>query len=426
MPYFSTSPDGLGEFGCGADCSCKSCRKTAASNLGEVYEREEVAPSAPATPPAAPKIGGWLGEPPLAIPCISVVPGQLRMPPFEILIGYAPGQWRLDQARFARIQRLAEHIVRAWTTASPVAAVRLIGFAELPEARAGVQRAVAARAALMDAIRRLNSGFVRAIQFGAEEGDLAPASIRGWRRVEIFLWIGPRTLFAPPVKPFPVRVPLTRVTPPDGMPRPAEVARSVYESQRFGEPKKKNSAPRGLTVRAEFVIRTTTVPYVNGDPFTDGEIRIIIWDGAGNRILWPPKREFISASKVGGVISSPPLSGIESNEIAIMALVRFGGSSGRTHQITGLFPLPTSDKFTLTVYVDLKAAKIQVKTAKTDEKVVREARAKLALQAKIINDMIRSSTLIRTLDTGGFQVELEHFTGTLGFHPSPKQILGRQ
>ena len=182
------------------------------------------------------------------------------------------------------------------------------------------------------------------------------------------------------------------------------------------------------------MIRTTTIPFINGDPFTDGEIEIIIWKGAGNRILWPPKkqRNFISASKVDGVISSPPLSGIEDDEIAIMALVRFGGADGRTHQITGLFPLPASDEFKLRVFVDLKAASVVVRAANSDG-ASRRARTKLAQQAKIINAMIRSGTTIRPRDekaaTGGagvFQVELEHFTGTLGFDPTPKRILGRQ
>ena len=192
-----------------------------------------------------------------------------------------------------------------------------------------------------------------------------------------------------------------------------------------------------LPVRAEFVIRTTTVAYTNGEPFKDGEIKIIIWEGAGNRILWPPEkqRHYISASKVGGVISSPTLSGIESDEIAIMALVRFGGADGRMHQITGLFPLPASDEFKLRVYVDLKAASVVVTAANIDAitRDPRKARAKLAKEAKIIDAMIRSGTTVRPLDekaakggAGKFQVELEHYTGTLGFDPRPKQILGRQ
>ena len=134
MAYFSTDPGGLGEFGCGADCSCKSCRS--ASNIGEVYEKEEIAPPAPAKPPATPKMGGWIAEPALPRPRVSAMPGQRRKPPFEVLTGYAPGQWRLSPAQLARIQRLAEHVVRAWTTASPVTGIRLIGFAEAAEPEA--------------------------------------------------------------------------------------------------------------------------------------------------------------------------------------------------------------------------------------------------------------------------------------------------
>ena len=192
-----------------------------------------------------------------------------------------------------------------------------------------------------------------------------------------------------------------------------------------------------ITVHAAFVIRTTTIPYVNGEPFKDGEIKIIIWEGAGNRILWPPEkqRNYISASKAGGLISSPPLAGIESDEIAIMALVRFGGANGRTHQVTGLFPLPDSDEFKLRVYVDLKAASVVVRAANIDAitRDARKARAKLAKEAKIIDAMIRSGTTVRPLDekaakggAGEFRVELEHYTGTLGFDPRPKRILGRQ
>jgi len=416
MAYYSTDPDELGEFDCGADCSCKSCRSGAASNLGEVYEKENMPPPAPAQPPI-PKIGGWFAEAPLPRPPISVMPRKLRRPPFEVLTGYAPGQWRLNDAQLGRIQRLAKHIVRTWTITSPVSRVRVIGFAEPAEAPVGLQRAVAVRAALTDAIGRLNPGIGRAIPFSAEEGPPVPASAGPTRRVDVFLRRGRRTLFAPPV----------------GILRPA-IARRLYTSPRFGEPKAK---VRTITVRAEFVIRTTTIPYVNGDPFKDGEIRIIIWEGAGNRIVWPPEkqRNYISASKVGGVISSPPLAGIESDEIAIMALARFGGADGRTHQITGLFPLPASDEFKLTVYVDLKAASVVVTAANIDAitRDPRKARAKLAKEAKIIEAMIRSGTTVKPLDekaakggAGRFQVELEHYTGTLGFYPRPKRILGRQ
>ena len=412
MAYYSTDPDELGEFACGADCSCKGCRSSSVSNLGEVYEREDMPPLAANPPP--PKIAGWFGEAPAPTPRTSLIPGELLRRPFEVLTGYPPGQWRLDAPQLGRIQRLAKHIVRTWAIASPISRVRIVGFAEPAEPQAALRRAVATRAALADAIGRLTPAIVPAIRFRAEQGGLVPASIGASRRVDIFLWRGRRTPFA---RPF-------------GILRPA-IAPRLYTPQRLGEPKTK---VRTITVRAAFVIRTTTIPYVNGEPFEDGEIRIIIWEGAGNRILWPPEkqRNYISASKVGGVISSPPLAGIESDEIAIMALVRFGGANGRRHQITGLFPLPASDEFKLRVYVDLQAASVVVRAANSDA-TTRKARAKLAKEAKIIDGMIRSGTLVRPLDekaakggAGAFKVELEHYTGTLGFNPTPKQILGRQ
>ena len=198
MAYFSTEPEGLGEFGCGADCSCKSCRSP--SNLGEVYEKEEIPSPSPAKPPAAPKVGGWFGEPPFTWPRVSVVPGQLRMPPFEVLTGYAPGQWRLNQAQLARIQRLAEHIARTKTTPSPVTGVRLIGFAEPAEAHVGLRRAVGARAALADAISQLSPGVLGGVKFSAEDGGPTAASAGGVRRVEILLRVGIGATFAPPVR----------------------------------------------------------------------------------------------------------------------------------------------------------------------------------------------------------------------------------
>ncbi len=185
MAYFSTNPGGLGEFGCGADCSCKSCRS--ASNVGEVYQKEEIAPPASARPTAAPKMAGWFGESPFPRP-------------FKVLSGYPPGEWRLSPAQLAQIQRLAEHIVRAWTTASPVTGVRLIGFAEPTEAQAGLRRAVGARAALTDAISRLNPGVLGGVQFSAEDGGLIPASGGTVRRVEILLRVGISAPFAPPVR----------------------------------------------------------------------------------------------------------------------------------------------------------------------------------------------------------------------------------
>ena len=212
------------------------------------------------------------------------MPGQLRRPPFEVLTGYAPGQWRLNAAQLGRIQRLAEHIVHTWTISSPTSRVRMVGFAEPSEPQAALQRAVAARDALADAVGRLNPRIGHAIQFGAEQGPpvVAFAPLLGGSRFSC----GKNA-----------ELPLLHVL---GYRDRSEIARRIYASQYFGEPQAKQRSV--LTVHAAFVIRTTTVPYVNGEPFKDGEIKIIIWEGAGNRILWPPEkqRNYISASKAGG------------------------------------------------------------------------------------------------------------------------------
>jgi hypothetical protein len=65
MAYFSSAPNELGYFGCGADCSCKSCR-TATANFSQVYEEEEPPPPPRRRPSrSAPQLAGFFGRPPL-------------------------------------------------------------------------------------------------------------------------------------------------------------------------------------------------------------------------------------------------------------------------------------------------------------------------------------------------------------------------
>ncbi|HYT54606.1 MAG TPA: hypothetical protein VEQ38_07835 [Verrucomicrobiae bacterium] len=229
MAYFSSNSSELSGFGCGPGCACKSC----ASNLAEVYEEEKPAPPAPPPKarPASPKIGAWFGEPPLLQPHASLMPGQLRMPAFETLTGYAPGGWRLNQAQLAQIQRLAAHVIRTWTTTTPVTGIRLIGFAEAGEPQAALQRTDAARAAINAAVSQLNPRILRGIQFSSEDGGSAPGAGGIVRRVEILLWVGLGVPFTPPVQPTPWRVPRIPVGPPVQIPTPAEAARRVFRPE---------------------------------------------------------------------------------------------------------------------------------------------------------------------------------------------------
>jgi hypothetical protein len=225
MSYFSTDSGGLGEFSCGAGCSCKQCR----SNLAEVYEEEEVPEKAPSK--GAPKMGAWFGELPQPQPQVSLMPGHLRMPAFETLTGYAAGGWRLNRTQRAQIQRVAEHVIRTWTTSSPVTGIRLVGFAEAAEPQAALQRADAARAAITAAISTLNPRILRAIQFSSEDGGAVPGAGGIVRRVEILLWIGLGVPFTPPVRPTPWQVPRIPVGPPVQIPSPAEAARRVFRPE---------------------------------------------------------------------------------------------------------------------------------------------------------------------------------------------------
>src|SRR5262249_33587362 len=104
------------------------------------------------------------------------------------------------------------------------------------------------------------------------------------------------------------------------------------------------------------------------DPFV--EIRIVIWDGRANRLLWPRKgtttSTYKNSSSVNGLIVPPKLTGIESDEITIMAVARFGGSDGQVHNIAGVFPMPDRDRFQLITYVEYKTTTLIVSARNMD------------------------------------------------------------
>jgi hypothetical protein len=251
MAYFSPDQLDLGYFACGSGCRCKSCRSNA-SQLAETYieEEEDERPGPQTQPPAPPRlqrrrrvlrrpntvraptiIGSHLGESLPAERRISSI-RNLRLPPFEVLRGFGPGRWRLDQTHLAQIQRLAEHIVRTWTTTSPVTGIKFVGYADPVERQTAVQRVGAARAALVDAISRLNAAVLPGIELSSEDGGSSPAQDGVVRRVEILLWVGFGIPFAPPAqRPSVWALPQIRVSPPVRIPTPAEVARKVYSMQ---------------------------------------------------------------------------------------------------------------------------------------------------------------------------------------------------
>jgi hypothetical protein len=212
MGYISTS--GFGEFSCGRDCACKACR-SGTPNLAEVYEEDDQ-PEAPQPPRRrqsrrTANLGGVFEEPPLAKPRISLLPGQLRMPPLETIYGFAPGQARLTPEQAQRIGRLAQYVAGMFGSNPAPLSIRLVGYIDENEwdGQLGAQRAAAVQVELGRAIAGLNPGLAARIQFTPTNCGFST----GGRRVEVVLWVGPS---APPAAPcsFP-------------LPSPAEVARRM-------------------------------------------------------------------------------------------------------------------------------------------------------------------------------------------------------
>jgi len=253
VAYFSDYSD-LGNFGCGADCSCKSCR-AAPANFSQVYEEEEPAAPPPPAGPAVPKMGGWFGAYSLGRPRpFGFVPrgwgfGQPPLPG-RLNVGPAPQRLRflnLDQFNWNQagltpqhlplVRQLAEHVRASWRSMQPIGFVRLIGHTDNtgPEkynVSLGNQRAEAVKAALETLLKDdIISGRIRvAILVDPSPGESAPVAsnrtISGRalnRRVEVFI--------APPL---PRTPPLTNDR-PIRLPSPEEAARRVFHEETVEE-----------------------------------------------------------------------------------------------------------------------------------------------------------------------------------------------
>jgi outer membrane protein OmpA-like peptidoglycan-associated protein len=199
----------LGSLGCGAGCSCASCRQTAGSvsGLGERYvpEEEEVTTPPTATPaPAAPprsNLSGWgrFGEP-LARRRLSPSGLQLRIPAFATLTGFARGGASLNSAQLERVKRVAEFVAQSWRGTSPIMSIRITGYIDANESQSdlGQRRAATVRDALLRALGSAQPGLATRLRWIMEDRGLSAVA-----KVEIYLWYGPTP---PPVPPL-VRVP---------------------------------------------------------------------------------------------------------------------------------------------------------------------------------------------------------------------------
>jgi len=260
MAYFS-DPNEMGGFGCGADCSCKSCRGTTA-NLSQVYEEEEPPPPAPTSPSAVPKMGGWLGAYSLgrARPFAAArfgwpgwgfgqpalrAPGRSRLqvgatPPYLRFLNLDRFDWSkpsLTPRHLPMVKQLADHVRASWRSMQPIGFIRLIGHTDDtgPEkfnVSLGNQRAESVKSALETILKDdIVSGRIRiAILVEPSPGESTPIAsnrtIAGRainRRVEVFV--------APPLPPTP---PISSDR-PVRLPTPEETARRVFRPETIEE-----------------------------------------------------------------------------------------------------------------------------------------------------------------------------------------------
>ncbi|HET8728770.1 MAG TPA: hypothetical protein VFO41_14780, partial [Alphaproteobacteria bacterium] len=187
---------------------------------------------------------------------------------------------------------------------------------------------------------------------------------------------------------------------------------------------------RRLRVETQFWIHSTTFypdpPRLNGE-MNDQEIAVRIWDGRGNRLLWPSKAKlgvYYQAKLINGLITGPMMTGIESDEVTIMAVVRYGGAGGKLYSKAVAYKLPAGEELEVTVYVTYTSTSVVVKAA-NETAAVTKARKTLREKYGITDAMIFGS-LIKPMadDPGWFTVDLDHYTGEMRFAPKPAMTLG--
>ncbi len=238
---------------CSPGCGCWRCRSVRIVRLGETYEEEDLDEPRQRQGPRqgrAPRLGeAVLRPPPLRAsrwqrPSLPVP--QLRLPPYEVIDGFALNQPHLLPGQRTRVQSLAQRIVASWRTTSPVTRIRLVGYVHNSETTPNLdqRRVEAVQSALVSAISALNPGLVSRIQF--EPGH--PAGVTAQNpRVEIFAWMGLGTPSFPPL--------------PPRIPPPSEAAREYL--QRRGE-----FGPETIEQRINRILRTAPPARPAGRSFT--------------------------------------------------------------------------------------------------------------------------------------------------------------
>ena len=150
-----------------------------------------------------------LTVPPPPRPSLLQPAPQLRMPPYETIVGFARDVSTLTAAQVERVNRVADFIASTWPGNGAITSVRVTGYINTDEWKTGLgeQRALAVRATLVSALNRLRPNLATRLRWITEDRGLGSEA-----KVDIYLWAGPTP---PPIPPL-VRVP-----------SPAEAARTM-------------------------------------------------------------------------------------------------------------------------------------------------------------------------------------------------------
>ncbi|HEV7397406.1 MAG TPA: hypothetical protein VGN86_12915 [Pyrinomonadaceae bacterium] len=228
-----------------------------------------------------------LTVPPQPRPSLLQPGPQLRLPPYETIVGYARDRSSLTSAQLDRVRRVADFIASTWPGNGAITSVRVTGYIDTDEWLSGLgeQRALAVRAAMLAALNQARPGLSANIRLITEDRGLGSVP-----KVEIYLWAGPTS---PPIPPL-VRVP-----------SPAEVAhRAVPMGPGGPTPAPSTSSvqrlpPNPLDARAQAIIAAANAP----TPGIYGRAVATVWSIL--RIYYPSE-----ATKVSWVVFAENVPGL--------------------------------------------------------------------------------------------------------------------
>lgn len=249
-----------------------------------------------------------LTVPPPPRPSLLQPAPQLRMPPYETIVGFGRDRSTLTAAQVERVDRVADFIASTWPGNGAISSIRVTGYINTDEWQTGLgeQRALAVRSTLVSALNRLRPNLATQLRWITEDRGLGSVP-----KVEIYLWAGPTS---PPVPPT-VRVP-----------SPAEAARRLVTLGPQLPTPAAAPSPGAIQRRTPNPLdgRARTIIAVARDPAQG------IW-GRAVATVWSILRTYYPAEteKVSSVIYSENVPGLLTTRLGTGPLARGAISVGR-------------------------------------------------------------------------------------------------